>query len=54
MTAALQRSLRQHRLPHTSTSSQPISALKKKGMADVQYDEIGKVVAAVDQKITGG
>jgi uncharacterized metal-binding protein len=28
--------------------------IEKKGMAEVQYDEIGKVVAAVDQKITGG
>jgi uncharacterized metal-binding protein len=28
--------------------------IEKKGMDEVQYDEIGKVVAAVDQKITGG
>jgi len=28
--------------------------IEKKGMADVQYHEIEKVVAAVDQKITGG
>jgi len=28
--------------------------IEKKGMGEVQYDEIEKVVAAVDQKITGG
>jgi uncharacterized metal-binding protein len=28
--------------------------IEKKGMGEVQYDEIEKVVAAVDQKLTGG
>jgi len=42
-----------HLAPHHHIIATELG-IEKKGMGEVQYDEIERVVAAVDQKITGG